>query len=84
MHHPTALYKAVKRGDAIEIRRLLSSGADPNEPPDLRAPLCVAAARGNTLLIRILLNAGAKPDGYAVCYQIRSVRVLAASTTGPR
>ena len=65
MQH-TALYKAVKSGDSIEVRRLLSAGVDPNSAPGLDTPLSAAAARGNTPIITLLLEAGAKPDGYAV------------------
>jgi hypothetical protein len=66
MQH-TALYKAVRRGDAMAVRRLLSDGCDPNETSrgDHR-PLYPAAARGNTPILRLLLDAGAKPDWYAV------------------
>ena len=62
----TALYRVVKRGDSIEVRRLLSAGVDPNGAPGLATPLSAAAARGNTGIIRMLLDGGAKPDGYAV------------------
>lgn len=47
MQH-TALYKAVKRGDSIEVRRLLSAGVDPNSALGFDTPLSAAAARGNT------------------------------------
>lgn len=66
MQH-TALYKAVKHGDAINVRRLLSVGSDPNETwGGLDTPLSVAAARGNTPILRLLLDAGAKPTWYAL------------------
>jgi ankyrin repeat protein len=63
-----ALYKASKHGDAVAVRRLLSSGVDPNGSgsPDWLTPLSAAAARGNTTVIRLLLEAGAKPDATAV------------------
>ena len=65
MQH-TALYKAVKRGDIIDVRRLLSVGSDPNEASIGNAVLTAAAARGNTPILRLLLDAGAKPDWYAL------------------
>ena len=58
----TALYKTVKRGDAIAVRQLLSAGCDPNETRGgLDTLLSVAAARGNTPILRLLLDAGATP-----------------------
>jgi len=63
----TALYKAVKHGDVINVRRLLSAGSDPNESyGEFYNPLAVAAARGNTPVLQLLLDAGAKPDSFAV------------------
>src|SRR4051812_4131795 len=62
----TALYKAVKRGDAIEVRRLLSSGSDPNEALAGDSPLLAAANRGNTPVIRLLLDAGARADWHSL------------------
>jgi ankyrin repeat protein len=63
----SALYKAVKRGDAIEVRRLISDGRDPQEtwggPGTL---LSVAAVRGNTPIMQLLLDAGVKPSSYDV------------------
>jgi ankyrin repeat protein len=59
----TALYKAVKHGEVISVRRLLSVGVDPNElSGGFDTPLSVAAARGNRPMLRLLLDAGAKPD----------------------
>jgi ankyrin repeat protein len=60
------LYKAVKRGDVIDVRRLLSVGSDPNETFAGRSPLSFAAARGNTSILRLLLDAGATPDWHAL------------------
>jgi ankyrin repeat protein len=61
------LYKAVKHGDAINVRRLLSVGCDPNASwGGLDTPLSVAAARGYTPILRLLLDAGAKPTWYAL------------------
>lgn len=62
----TALYRAAKRGDIIDVRRLLSEGSDPNEAPNNGSPLVAAAARGNTPIIRLLLEGGAKPDWYSL------------------
>jgi ankyrin repeat protein len=81
----TTLVKAVKRGDLIEVRRLLASGADPNEgSPGWYTPLYVAAARGNTPILAVLLSAGAKPDSRAVqiaafANHAKTVRLLLAS-----
>jgi ankyrin repeat protein len=81
----TALVKAVKRGDVIEARRLLASGADPNEGSfPLYTPLHVAVTRGNTPIVELLLAAGAKPDPYAVyiaayANHARTLRLLLAS-----
>jgi hypothetical protein len=66
MEH-TPLYKAVKHGDTIQVRRLLSEGADPNESwGRFGTILSVAAALGHTPILRLLLEAGAKPTSYAV------------------
>src|SRR5437763_15251896 len=63
----TELYKAVKRGDLINVRRLLSSGSDPNESwGGVDTPLSIAAARGNTPILRLLLDAGAEPSYWTV------------------
>jgi Ankyrin repeats (3 copies) len=63
----TPLYKAVRHGDTIQVRRLLSEGSDPNETWGRTCTiLSVAAARGHTPILRLLLEAGAKPTSYAV------------------
>ena len=63
----TPLYKAVRHGDTIQVRRLLSEDCDPNETwGGIDTILSVAAARGNTTVLRLLLEAGAKPTSYAV------------------
>lgn len=63
----TALYKAVKHGDVITVRRLLVGGSDPNESyGEFYSLLSVAAARGNTPVVRLLLDAGAKLNSFAV------------------
>jgi hypothetical protein len=60
-------YRALKQGDPVVVRRLLSSGCDPNERwSEFGNPLIVAAARGNTPVLRLLLEAGARPTSYAV------------------
>jgi ankyrin repeat protein len=84
MEH-TLLYKAVKHGNTIEVRRLLSEGADPNEPSGLFGTiLSDAAARGHTPILRLLLEAGAKPTSYAVQAaafgnHVKAVRLLIAA-----
>ena len=66
----TPLFKAIKRGDSMEIRRLLAAGQDPNErvAPSTNAwsPLAYAASRGNTPVVELLLQAGGKADWFAV------------------
>ena len=59
--HP--LNRAVKREDALEVRRLLDSGCDVRAC-DSRgvAPVLIAADRGNTNVLRLLLDAGADPN----------------------
>jgi ankyrin repeat protein len=65
MEH-TPLYKAVRHGDTIQVRRLLSDGADPNEAwGGIGTILSEAATLGHTPIIRLLLEAGAKPTSYA-------------------
>jgi len=81
----TPLYKAVRHGDTIQVRRLLSEGADPNEAwGGIDTILSVAATLGHTPIIRLLLEAGAKPTSYAVQAaafgnHIKAVRLLTAA-----
>jgi hypothetical protein len=80
----TPLFKAIKRGDVTEVRRLLMSGADPNEAADFWTPLAYAAAHGNTPIVTLLLQSGAKPTWSAVQSaafgnHARTVRVLLAA-----
>jgi hypothetical protein len=81
MEH-TPLYKAVKHGDTIQVRRLLSEGADPNETwGRFGTILSDAATRGHTPILRLLLEAGAKPTSDAVQAaafgnHVRAVRLL--------
>ena len=84
----TPLMRAAKRGDVIEVRRLLESGADPNAGSDFYSPLAVAAARGNTALVSVLLKAGANADWHAVQVtafgnHAKTVRVLLAAGADP-
>lgn len=81
----SALFKAVKRGDAIQVRQLLSEGCDPREawggPGTL---LSVAAVRGNTPIMQLLLDAGLRPSSYDVqCAafgnHVKAVRLLLAA-----
>ncbi len=66
----TPLFKAIKRGDAVEVRRLLASGLDPNEragpSPHAWSPIAYAASRGNTPVVELLLHAGGQADWFAV------------------
>lgn len=59
------LERAAQAGDVSEIKRLLASGADPNEPKSIfGSPLNFAAMRSdNSEIIRLLLAAGANPNG---------------------
>ena len=59
------LERAAQAGDAAEVKRLLASGADPNDRGGVfGAPLNAAASRkDNVEIIRILLAAGAKANG---------------------
>lgn len=81
----TSLYKAVRHGDTIQVRRLLSDGADPNEPTGrFGTVLSEAAALGHTPILRLLLEAGAKPTSYAVQAaafgnHVKAVRLLTAA-----
>ena len=61
----TPLEKASQAGDLAEVRRLLASGADPNDRGGMYgAPLNSAAIRmGNSEIVRALLAAGANPEG---------------------
>ena len=58
------LTRAVKRGDAIEVRQLLAEGVDANEGSP--SPLWLAAARGDTPIVALLLEAGVNPDWYVL------------------
>jgi len=61
----TPLEKAAQAGNAAEVRRLLHSGADPNDRDGVfGAPLNAAAIRPhNAEVIAALLAAGANPNG---------------------
>jgi ankyrin repeat protein len=63
----TPLEKAAQEGDAAEVKRLLSAGADSNESAGLYGPLNAAVlgpgTAGNIEVVRILLAAGANPNG---------------------
>jgi ankyrin repeat protein len=63
----TPLERAAQAGDAGEVRRLLSAGADANDRGALwGAPLNAAASKpGNGEVLRVLLAAGANPNGRA-------------------
>ncbi|KAB5560868.1 hypothetical protein DKX38_005825 [Salix brachista] len=54
------LCRAVARGDSDFLKRILSSGIDPNSKDyDHRTPLHVAASEGLYLMARLLIEAGA-------------------------
>jgi ankyrin repeat protein len=84
MEH-TPLYKALRHGDTIQVRRLLSEGADPNETSGgIDTILSVAATLGHTPIIRLLIEAGAEPTSFAVQAaafgnHIKAVRLLTAA-----
>ena len=57
---PTPLFGAVLRGDVAEAKRLLASGADPNEGRFLGAPpLTLALMRNDTAIARAMIAKGA-------------------------
>jgi hypothetical protein len=59
------LERAAQEGNAAEVKRLLPSGANPNDRGDVfGSPLTAAASRqDNVEVIRLLLAAGANPNG---------------------
>ena len=58
------LERAAQEGNTSEVKRLLASGADPNEKAFFGIPLTFAAGRkGNIEVVRLLLAAGANPNG---------------------
>ena len=61
----TPLEKAAQDGSLAEVKRLLASGANPNETSGrLGSPLTAAAfRRNNSHIVRVLLGAGADPNG---------------------
>lgn len=51
------------KGDAEEVKRLLSDGIDPNSKDyDSRTPLHLACGEGHTETVKVLLEAGADPN----------------------
>src|SRR5437867_5053758 len=65
--HRAPLEKAAQEGDAAEVKRLLASGADPNDRGGVfGSPLNSAVLRkGNVEIVRMLVAAGANPSGRA-------------------
>jgi len=59
------LERAAQQGNAAEVKRLLASGANPNDRGGIfGSPLTAAASRqDNVEVIRLLLAAGANPNG---------------------
>ena len=74
------LCAAAFEGNVQEVRELIASGVDPNEPaPPRMSALCGACYQGNFEILEILLAAGADPDsdnGFtpALFYLVRSPR----------
>ena len=59
----TALTDAVLRSDYDSMRRLVATGADPNEFDDFRmTPLLWAVMGGDITAVKILLESGADPN----------------------
>jgi ankyrin repeat protein len=60
--HP--LEKAAQEGNVSEVKRLLATGADPNDKGAFGSPLNAAAMHPNNVeIIHLLLAAGADPNG---------------------
>jgi len=60
--HP--LEKAAQEGNRPEVKRLLATGADPNEQGAFGSPLNAAAFHQNNVeIIQLLVAAGANPNG---------------------
>ena len=62
---PTKLVKAILKGNAKKVEKLLKKGADPNEYDFLKEkfPLELAIDRNNAEIVGILLRYKANPDG---------------------
>jgi len=58
----SALYDAAVAGDTATVKRLLESGADPDEATEEGTPLCAAACWGHTETVKALLGYDADPD----------------------
>jgi ankyrin repeat protein/beta-lactamase regulating signal transducer with metallopeptidase domain len=57
------LYNAISKGDAEQVRSLISQGADVNTQEELGfTPLHLAALLGNQKIINILIDEGANPN----------------------
>ena len=59
LHVRFALHDAVRKGDAVEVRRLLSACAKVNEKRNGLSPLHFAAWDGNARIAELLLTSGA-------------------------
>jgi len=59
----TSLFGAAYVGDAVEVRRLMAEGANPDQA-DSRGwtPLMIAAAEGHSEVVRVLLEEDADPN----------------------
>ncbi len=56
------LQDAVKKGDAVEIRRAISLGANPNGFGELDMPLQIAVGNHDLETVKLLVEAGADPN----------------------
>lgn len=79
----TPLFRAIDAGNMKEIKRLLSTGNDPNQPAaDGTTPLFAAASARDLELARVLIDAGAKVDeagiDHAINYMIGNYKSSAA------
>ncbi|MEU8843744.1 ankyrin repeat domain-containing protein [Streptomyces roseus] len=78
----TALDRAVEKGHADVVRRLVGAGADLEQQTgeyQESTPLCLAASQGHTAVVEVLLDAGAPTGAQG---RLGYVPLVLAATTG--